>query len=1667
MNPDIIRTSYFKYRDLLHADSNTNPATISLTEQPRLASYQKGWINEEDNAYVNCLLDLKGIPSYRNLLCLGLDYGQEGLICVLSCEGSVVLGAILCPTPCGRVLMLDLRRNDEVAWLAKDGAEPSDMMICDVFEYDKIEHLRVLVKTKIEMHLAFELFGLKHCFDNRTSVKSLLFCPKLFSLIVGFDAGFFEIWNLNTMELVQRSDTVDGPITRLVLQFPEDDPRHVCYLWAVEEAPDTFPQANMYCITCEERNVTPKYGVLYKGVGSVTLAHTFIMNYEHIDTYTAGKCLSAYNVHSPTVMTTEKSLEQTDESNKSDQIESLSPNDNLCSFTWIMWDEKGENHSQGFALFDLSVWYKLHMPTDTSHYYLMGGINYSIAVTHLQQLADYPDDVLLDARIAEFVLSIALEHGFDGFLKRCATSWADGEHAAADAILCVATHRLLPEPEPTANAQSLYPIEKFIAECQERRQAQSDQGSILIDVLVESCGSELHNLWRSEGGTGFYPPPTIRAFVHTFLLASVPTDIKHEIGVYFYMDVASLIEKHQPKTINVEQLRVYPSARPSIVKLAQAMWHLDHKEFKNACKILETPSIQATDFQPWKNHIMSTLALSDQLGMAVHLLSKQNSEESTVDIECEIWVKHGRISEAFCNLKMILELEQKNNPVTSADDREAVFKDRLSAFFKDVFHEGYVKNLMEQPLEYGEQELLKDVLDKENPNLCYVYLLVKNRMSDAQKFLTERNISKTLRVLCHQLSDNLTEVITRVMQLPVQNESVSLTCKDDCHVPFSLSLGREKRHLTPALQRITKETLSTPSNINQSDGPTSPKYPFCEAYAKSTHKDIKEAVSALIHTDCTKQIRFKSDTEDETWESITTNPDNNSSAIPPSTSSESSSSTADDKPVPSRRFSQHRWQQGKLKYHHEILPKKSSGSSVLSPSIGSEAEVHTMESQYGQIHHFQSSPCYSPRSPPRPSSPCYPPVTPAHNFQSSAFYSRMSPPHNLPSSPNYSPRSPPLRVKSRNLPNKAASFSPREGSSLGSTSDNPSTSKISPGKDSPTKNAQPADVPSDNERGVKERSVNDALNVKGACSDSSKNEDPKPSSGLEQKDLAVDKIGDSPIKSSVKLHQKGDAEADSTSHSCKSVSSSLENKDGVEESDSASHSVKTDTKTSPGSLENKDGDEESHSASHSVKTETKRAPSSQKIKDVDSAACEPGDQDDSQDTIIAPFCPRTDTPQSLEKVNDSSSDDCIVLGSSTDDDSPVGENEAPQENEDRENKVSGNEETDDEESSNSSDEASTDSNIEEDTSAEESKDEAESVNVNSSDDEPSSSSTPDADSCDEESHEETESVKPNDDFRETSDVPEASVNDETNKETESANPTTSDSGDADSENEEIPEDSSVANNEEPKSTSTIAASKTEQIPAGSECDKSKTDTQDSATLQVFFEHESPTSDLDITLHCSESLNSNENAPAVLAETPQLDTTIEAEPSGSGPEKCSASNKKSIPGNSSSVEEHNQSSNESYDALGERRMTRSQLKLRSQHCPLPIHTESIDCDTTTSLAPEKSTASTDDEPPRKVRRSSRISSTKRDSSADSTSRASLPKRARRRDSVTGDDSMSVTSNVSRRTSISESSSHYATRSVTAQTGREEFAELIHTPRSRRQSASSTSTVHSTKSIGKDD
>lgn len=88
---------------------------------------------------------------------------------------------------------------------------------------------------------------------------------------------------------------------------------------------------------------------------------------------------------------------------------------------------------------------------------------------------------------------------------------------------------------------------------------------------------------------------------------------KHSIAIYLLMDIAMLLQSSNPA---VDRLIKYPSAfklSPSLIKITQAFWLLDHDDNDGFFKIVTGQLIHSSDVKDWHHKLaIESLLKNDQ-----------------------------------------------------------------------------------------------------------------------------------------------------------------------------------------------------------------------------------------------------------------------------------------------------------------------------------------------------------------------------------------------------------------------------------------------------------------------------------------------------------------------------------------------------------------------------------------------------------------------------------------------------------------------------------------------------------------------------------------------------------------------------------------------------------------------------------------------------------------------------------------------------------------------------------------------------------------------------------------------------------------------------------------------------------------------------------------------
>ncbi|KAK9888484.1 hypothetical protein WA026_000735 [Henosepilachna vigintioctopunctata] len=263
---------------------------------------------------------------------------------------------------------------------AKDEINPSLMYIIPPQDLDDIEnhkkaalhneshlaiHLNVVLDKTTEHFVLKEPSGTDKVYVNKQEVliSALHYCSPLGSILVGYNFGAFQLWNLMRMELTYTSPICDDhvPISKFAVQEPTDDPRAFCYVWAVYSSDDLtsslLPYLVMYALCYESKDFHESYGVIYENFQycSVRFHRELGFNNQSVVNPRGGKCLKLESlVHKNTISNSEMCI-----TDGSEDVVSI------CVIVWKALCESGI--FTYMSLFDLNQWYKAQLPNTLDH----------------------------------------------------------------------------------------------------------------------------------------------------------------------------------------------------------------------------------------------------------------------------------------------------------------------------------------------------------------------------------------------------------------------------------------------------------------------------------------------------------------------------------------------------------------------------------------------------------------------------------------------------------------------------------------------------------------------------------------------------------------------------------------------------------------------------------------------------------------------------------------------------------------------------------------------------------------------------------------------------------------------------------------------------------------------------------------------------------------------------------------------------------------------------------------------------------------------------------------------------------------------------------------------------------------------------------------------------
>nr|XP_034184647.1 protein ELYS isoform X2 [Osmia lignaria] len=212
-----------------------------------------------------------------------------------------------------------------------------------------------------------------------------------------------------------------------------------------------------------------------------------------------------------------------------------------------------------------------------------------------------------------------------------------------------------------------YPFEKLYNLYKEKRESIRDDNEtdenvrvFFIDELITRECPALNLQWEKEAGdtntNGNYPPPSLQSLLRSYLTdcdqaESDEIECKHQIIIYLLMDLAMLLQGSYP---GVDQLIKYPSSfklSPSLIKLTQAFWLLDHEDYHGFLDMMTGQLVRDSDVKPWHHKlVLRTLIRNNQHKLALMYLRIKKPPLSSVQEQSTLIglsVEHGLIQSAF------------------------------------------------------------------------------------------------------------------------------------------------------------------------------------------------------------------------------------------------------------------------------------------------------------------------------------------------------------------------------------------------------------------------------------------------------------------------------------------------------------------------------------------------------------------------------------------------------------------------------------------------------------------------------------------------------------------------------------------------------------------------------------------------------------------------------------------------------------------------------------------------------------------------------------------------------------------------------------------------------------------------------------------------------------
>ena len=286
-------------------------------------------------------------------------------------------------------------------------------------------------------------------------------------------------------------------------------------------------------------------------------------------------------------------------------------------------------------------------------------------------------------------------------------------------------------PEQPEGPTSPFPVSRLEAQYREKRLKLGEQAGafgrpgLMVDSLCEDVGEELCSAFQRAGGPGSYPPPSLHALITTFL-SEAPAPAKLRLVQYFFLDLAHCSHALDPGL--VDHLVKFPSAfslPPSLIKLTQAFWLLDHEDFEEAVAMMLDPLLQDDDVSPSHHRaVLVSLLAQGQQALALKYTRIRRpplNQAEDVRLHISVLLANGAIQEAFTFQRA------RRGSTTSAS--------LLSSFYRTAEELGKLDSVLQLSLSLQEEKefvtFLQAASRRDSQEVLLMYYLQRARFPEA------------------------------------------------------------------------------------------------------------------------------------------------------------------------------------------------------------------------------------------------------------------------------------------------------------------------------------------------------------------------------------------------------------------------------------------------------------------------------------------------------------------------------------------------------------------------------------------------------------------------------------------------------------------------------------------------------------------------------------------------------------------------------------------------------------------------------------------------------------------------------------------------------------------------------------------------------------------------